>query len=69
MLRGVFQGGECVELLYPRGKDSLKGWKAHDRVSREFDAGTKGFVVSITGGPTARLEAPDAPRSNSAFMA
>ncbi len=62
MLRGVFQGGDSVELLSSRGKDALKPWKHSDRVVREYDAALKSFLVNISGGPQAFLEAPGTAR-------
>ena len=58
MFRGAYQGGEYLELLSVRGKDALKQWKASHSVSRDYDATTKGYVVSVLGGAGTKLEIP-----------
>eukprot|EP00903_Cladosiphon_okamuranus_P008560 g8214.t1 len=62
MFQSAHQGGDYVEVFSPAGKNPGSEWKSSGKIVRVFEKGVKGYVLTVSGGATSKMQLPKAPK-------
>eukprot|EP00752_Nemacystus_decipiens_P008031 g7177.t1 len=62
MFQSAYQDGECVEVFSPAGKNPGSEWKSSGKIVRVYEKGVKGYVLTVSGGATSKMQLPKAPK-------